>query len=78
MEEKLSLASRFGVTIYYGKPDHAEYMNIVRVLAERKGIDIDENELRDAARKWEIRHGGMSGRVASQLITWLENRELFR
>lgn len=78
MEEKLSLASRFGVTIYYGKPDPAEYMNIVRVLAERKGIDIDENELRDAARKWEIRHGGMSGRVASQLITWLENRELFR
>ena len=78
MEEKLSLASRFGVTIYYGKPDPAEYMNIVRVLAERSGISMDENELKDAARKWEIRHGGMSGRVASQLITWLENRDLFR
>ena len=78
MEEKLSLASRFGVTIYYGKPDPAEYLNIVRVLAERSGIDMDESELMDAARKWEIRHGGMSGRVASQLITWLENRELFR
>ena len=78
MEEKLSLASRFGVTIYYGKPDPEEYMNIVLVLAERKGIDMDENDMRDAAKKWEIRHGGMSGRVASQLITWLENRELFK
>ena len=73
MEEKLSLASRFGVTIYYGKPDPAGYMEIVKVLAERKGIVMDEDELRDAARKWEIRHGGMSGRVASQFITWLEN-----
>lgn len=71
MEEKLSLASRFGVTIYYSKPDPKEYYHIVRELAERNGIEISEQELNDRARKWEIRHGGMSGRTASQLITWL-------
>ena len=84
MEEKLSLASRFGVTIYYPK---AAYMadliyyilmhdgEIVRVLAARQGIELSGQELEDAARKWELRHGGMSGRTASQLITWLGGTE---
>lgn len=71
MEEKLSLASRFGVTIFYSKPNAGEYLNIVRELTRRNGIDIGEKELSDIARKWELRHGGMSGRTASQLITWL-------
>ena len=71
MEEKLSLASRFGVTIYYAKPNPGEYLNIVRELTRRNGIEIGEKELSDIARKWELRHGGMSGRTASQLITWL-------
>lgn len=75
MEEKLSLASRFGVTIYYAKPNPEEYLNIVRTLAERHDIKLDEKELEDAARKWELRHGGMSGRTASQLITWLRGQE---
>ena len=71
MEEKLSLASRFGVTIFYSKPNPSEYLNIVRTLTRRNNIDIGEKELADIARKWELRHGGMSGRTASQLITWL-------
>ena len=75
MEEKLSLAARFGVTIYYPKPDPREYLEIVRSLAERKGIELSGTDLDDAAREWELRHGGMSGRTASQLITWLEGRQ---
>ena len=75
MEEKLSLASRFGVTIYYPKPGPREYLEIVRSLAARKGIELSGQELEDAARKWELRHGGMSGRTASQLITWLGGTE---
>ena len=71
MEEKLSLSSRFGILIYYPKPDQKEYLNIVQELAERNLIDLDEKTLLDEARKWELRHGGMSGRTASQLITWL-------
>ena len=75
MEEKLSLAARFGVTIYYPKPLPREYMDIVRSLAGKKGLEIDSAELEDTARKWELRHGGMSGRTASQLITWLEGQQ---
>lgn len=75
LEEKLSLASRFGVTIYYPKPNQEEYMKIVKRLAERESVKISDKELKDLARKWEIRHGGMSGRAASQLITWLKAEE---
>ena len=75
MEEKLSLASRFGVTIYYGKPDAKEYFRIVRELAERNSIELEDKQLYDRARKWELRHGGMSGRTASQLIAWLQGTE---
>ena len=75
MEEKLSLAGRFGVTIYYPKPGPKEYLEIVRSLAARKGIELSGQDLEDAARKWELRHGGMSGRTASQLITWLGGTE---
>ncbi len=75
MEEKLSLASRFGVTIYYPKPGPKEYLEMVKELAGRQGVELGGSELEDAARKWELRHGGMSGRTASQLITWLSGTE---
>ena len=75
MEEKLSLASRFGLSIYYSKPDAKEYLHIVRELSAREGIEMDEKELNDTARKWELRHGGMTGRTASQLITWLTGQQ---
>lgn len=75
MEEKLSLASRFGVTIYYPKPGPREYLEIVRLLAARKGLELSGQELEDAARKWELRHGGMSGRTASQFVTWIDGTE---
>lgn len=75
MEEKLSLASRFGVTIFYAKPEQKEYQRIVHELAGRSGIGLDGKELDDLARKWELRHGGRSGRTASQLITWLQGEK---
>ena len=38
VEEKLSLASRFGVAINYNAPTQKEYQEIVRTLAARQGI----------------------------------------
>ena len=71
MEEKLSLASRFGVSIYYGKPDRRAFNNIVIGLARKAGITLSEEELKAEANKWELRHGGISGRTAQQFITYL-------
>lgn len=74
IEEKLSLASRFGVTINYSVPDKDEYLHIVKTLARREGIDMDEEQLSYEAMRWEIRHGGMSCRVARQFIDSLHTQ----
>jgi hypothetical protein len=71
MQEKLSLATRFGESIYYGKPDQKEYMEIARVLAKRYGISMSEDEIGKEAVKWELSHGGRSGRTAQQFINHL-------
>ena len=72
MEEKLSLASRFGVAINYSAPTPKEYQAIVRSLAGRRGITLEDGELMARANTWEIRHGGYSGRAAQQFIHYLE------
>ena len=74
MEEKLSLANRFGVTIGYYKPSRQEFYDIVKVLAERNGIVMEESELRLEADRWELSHGGVSGRTAQQFITHLQGK----
>lgn len=71
MEEKLSLVNRFGVTINYSKPSQKEYFNIVIELAHRQGITMPDDELRAEANKWELSHGGISGRTAQQFINYL-------
>ena len=76
MEEKLSLASRFGVAINYSSPNREQYYDIVRGLAARAGrLDLPEEELLLLANRWEIRHGGVSGRTAQQFINYLAGKE---
>ena len=71
VQEKLSLVARFGVTIYFGKPEKKEFQQIVRVLAEKNGIEMPEEQLLLEANKWELSHGGLSGRTAQQFIDYL-------
>ncbi|MCR5775186.1 MAG: ATP-binding protein [Lachnospiraceae bacterium] len=78
VEEKLSLYHRFGMTIYYGKPNPGQYRTIVKELAKRKGIKMAEQELLLEANKWEIEHGGLSGRTACQFIDHISAGETMR
>ena len=75
MQEKLSLVNRFGVTINYSKPSQKEYFDIVIHLAAKSGIKISEDELKAEANKWELSHGGISGRTAQQFIYYLQGKE---
>lgn len=75
VQEKLSLVARFGVTIYFGKPEKKEFQEIVRQLAKRNGIGLPEEELLLEANKWELSHGGLSGRTAQQFIDYLMGRK---
>lgn len=75
MEEKLSLVNRFGVTISYSKPTQKEYFHIVTELAGKAGIKMPEDKLKAEANKWELSHGGISGRTAQQFINYLQGIE---
>ena len=75
VQEKLSLVYRFGARIYFGAPDRKEFHTIVKTLAQRNGITIPEDELLLEAGKWEISHGGLTGRTAQQFIDHLLGKE---
>lgn len=72
MQEKLSLVYRFGITINFSKPSQKEYFDIVRNLARKyPQITLSDEELCAQANKWELSHGGISGRTAQQFINYL-------
>lgn len=69
--EKLSLSARFGVSVYFGSPDKKLFNEIVKGLAQKNNIKVDENTLLMEANKWELSHGGLSGRTAEQFISYM-------
>mgnify|MGYP005775369587 FL=1 len=72
MQEKLSLVYRFGITINFSKPSQKEYFEIVRNLAKKyPQITLSDEELCAQANKWELSHGGISGRTAQQFVNYL-------
>lgn len=73
VEEKLSLVNRFGCQISFSKPSQKEYFEIVKELADRRGIRMSVEELTAQANMWELSHGGISGRTAEQFIIHLES-----
>ena len=75
VQEKLSLVYRFGVTIFFCGPDKKQFQEIVKGLAARYGITMEEEELLAGANKWELSHGGLSGRTAQQFIDYLRGHK---
>jgi hypothetical protein len=75
VQEKLSLVYRFGVTIYFGSPDKKQFQTIVKTLAGRSGIHMPEEQLLAEANKWELSHGGLSGRTAQQFVDYLQGMQ---
>ncbi len=75
VQEKLSLVARFGVSIFFCAPDKKEFQKIVTTLANRYGVIMPELELLEEANKWELAHGGLSGRTAQQFIDYLLGKQ---
>lgn len=74
VQEKISLSDRFGLQIYYPKPEQQQFFDMVIYLAERDNLQIDKEELIFEARKWGVSHGGFSGRTAKQFILHLKTK----
>ena len=72
MQEKLSLAARFGLRLTFPTPGQKEYLDIVAGIARERGLRIPADVLAERARLWDRWHAGRSGRTARQLVDELE------
>lgn len=72
IEEKLSLADRFGITVSFYSPDQKEYLKIIDGIVESRGFEVDKEYLHAEALKWVRWHNARSPRTANQFINWLE------
>ena len=68
LEEKLSLADRFGIRVTFSAANQDRFLLIVRSLAARRGISLPQDELDRRALSWAQRQRGRSGRSARQFI----------
>ena len=71
VQETVSLSARFGLTVTYLKSGREEYAHIVRELARRAGIEMDDEALITAAEAFAIRGGGRNPRTAKQFINMI-------
>jgi predicted AAA+ superfamily ATPase len=74
IQEKLSLADRFGISVTFSSPDKNRYLKIVENIALRRNLDFDLETLHSEALKWEIRYNGRSARTATQFVDWFETK----
>ena len=68
IQETMSLAARFGLTVTFQKPKKSLYLEIVEALADRYGIEMDRDQLVTEAEAFAIRASGRSPRTARQFI----------
>lgn len=68
IQEKTSLAERFGLRIPYLSLNKAEFLSLVDQLAALRGIQQDPDALHAAAVAWEMHHPGRTPRTATQFI----------
>ena len=54
-----------------GEIEHKQFKDIVLELAQRNGLEVPEETILAEANKWELRHGGVSGRTAQQFINYM-------
>ncbi|MBQ7069189.1 MAG: DUF815 domain-containing protein, partial [Synergistaceae bacterium] len=57
-------------------PTRQNYHEIVKTLAKKSGREIDEEKLISGSDRWEIRHGGMTGRAARQYVDYLLGKKI--
>ncbi|MDR0374860.1 MAG: ATP-binding protein [Treponema sp.] len=88
VQEQLSLADRFGLTVVFTAPDQEEFLSIAEQIAERRGLfDTDcqaspsptalREKFHENAVRWERWFNGRSPRAAAQFVDWVSSGEGF-
>ncbi|MBQ7915161.1 MAG: ATP-binding protein [Firmicutes bacterium] len=71
VQELMSLSDRFGLTVYFSKPNKILYLDIIHKLAEKNGIAMEQNQLDIKAEAFALAKGSRSPRAAEQFINSL-------
>jgi predicted AAA+ superfamily ATPase len=89
MQEQLSLADRFGLTVIYTAPSQEEYAAVAEFIASKRGLlkNAEEDPSPEAGEKrrlfrenclrWERWFNGRSPRTAVQYVDWVEGGGAF-
>ncbi|MDR1073052.1 MAG: ATP-binding protein [Treponema sp.] len=88
VQEQLSLADRFGLTVVFTAPDQEEFLSIAEHIAERRELfDVGgqasassvtlREQFRANAMRWERWFNGRSPRTAAQFVEWVSNGDGF-
>ncbi|MDR0527914.1 MAG: ATP-binding protein [Spirochaetaceae bacterium] len=78
IQEQLSLADRFGVTVVYSAPSQEEFIKIAEFIADKRRFfedndsDKKRGQFRENALRWERWFNGRSPRTARQYVDWVE------
>ncbi|MDR3076046.1 MAG: ATP-binding protein [Synergistaceae bacterium] len=75
MQEKQSLADRFGVAIWYPSAGKDDYLSMVRAIAGEMGLVMEIPEMEALAMRWELERGGFTGRAARQFVCQMLQRK---
>ena len=75
VQELMSLSDRFGLTVYFSRPNKQLYLEIVHALAEKKGLQIDAAQLDIQAEAFALSKGSRSPRAAEQFVNSLLIKE---
>lgn len=67
LQSVLGLSARFALSITFLRPDKELYLNIVRELAEKKGIEVTD-ALLSRAETFAVRRNGRTPRCAGQYV----------
>ncbi|MCD8353503.1 MAG: ATP-binding protein [Clostridiales bacterium] len=68
IQDKTSLAERFGLRILFSELNKAQFIQMAEDLAHAKGLNVDHETIQAEAVRWDIRHPSRSPRSANQFV----------
>ena len=76
VEEKLSLADRFGLRFGFYHFSQETYLEIVASYAARYGVRMEKETLERLALQWALYAGGRNGRIAEQFARAVQGGDI--
>lgn len=71
IQDKTSLAERFGLKILYNELTKPQFLKMAEDLTRARGVELSAEVIQQEAVKWDIRHPSRSPRSANQFVASL-------